>query len=196
MGFDPYVEFRTTASKIPLRTRLGDEINVEIGPGSSFGASHPTTRLCVAAVEEIFKTEDIGIVLDFGCGSGILGISAAVLGAKYVLAIDLDPIAVEESIRNAEINNVRSVVKVLHGSLEGVRGKFDLVLANIVTDELLRDVEGIKCVLEEGGMVVVSGISEAKRELVIARFVEAGFNLRKELSAGGWTAIWFDYGND
>lgn len=192
MGFEPYVEFRTSASKIPLKTRIGDEIIIQIVPGSSFGARHQTTRLCVAAIEEIFKTEDIGNVLDFGCGSGILGISAAVLGAKSVLAIDIDPIAVEESIRNAEINHVSSVVKVLYGSLEDARGKFDLVLANIVTDEVLRTVEGIKRLLDERGIVVVSGISEIKRELAIGGFIEAGFSLKKELIAGGWAAIWFN----
>ncbi|HEX9830206.1 MAG TPA: 50S ribosomal protein L11 methyltransferase [Thermodesulfobacteriota bacterium] len=195
MGFEPYVEFRTSASKIPLKTQIGDEIIIQIVPGSSFGAGHQTTRLCVAAIEEIFKTEDIGNVLDFGCGSGILGISAAVLGAKSVLAIDIDPIAVEESIRNAEINHVSSVVKVLYGSLEDARGKFDLVLANIVTDELLRTVEGIKRLLDERGMVVVSGISEIKRELAIRGFIEAGFSLKKEFTAGGWAAIWFNLRN-
>ncbi|MBI2487189.1 MAG: 50S ribosomal protein L11 methyltransferase, partial [Deltaproteobacteria bacterium] len=132
MGFEPYVEFRTSVSKIPLKTRIGDEIFIEIGPGTSFGANHQTTRLCVRAIEEIFKTENIGNVLDFGCGSGILGISAAALGAQSVLAIDIDPIAVEESIRNAERNGVSSEVKVLYGSLEDVKGKFELVIANIV----------------------------------------------------------------
>ena len=191
MSFEPYVEFRTSASKIPLKTPLGERIFIEIGPGTSFGAAHQTTRLCIRAVEEIFKTKSIGHVLDFGCGSGILGISTAALGAQSVLAIDIDPIAVEESVRDVERNRLSSKIHVLRGSLENIVGKFELVIANIVTDELLRMVEGIKSLLEEGGILLVSGISELKKEKTISGFRGAGFSLNKDFIEGGWVAIWF-----
>jgi len=190
--FEPYIEFRPYVSKVPLRTPSGEETFIEIGPGTSFGAEHNTTRLCVKAVEEVFKTRRIKNVLDFGCGSGILGISAAVLGAKSVLAIDIDPVAVEEAGRNTERNGMNSRVHVLLASIEDVGERFELVIANIVTDELIRMVEGIKSVLEEDGILVVSGISELKKEMAISVFREAGFGLNREFIEGGWVAIWFD----
>jgi ribosomal protein L11 methyltransferase len=190
--FEPYTEFRLSALKVPLKTPQGKTIFIEIGPGSSFGAEHKTTRLCIRGIEEIFKTKKIRTVLDFGCGSGILGASAALLGAENVLAIDIDPIAVEEARRNVERNRVTSKINVLYGSLENVREKFELVIANIVTDELLRMAEEIKSVLEEDGILLVSGISELKKERAISGFKEVGFSPEREFIEGGWVAIWFE----
>ena len=138
MYFEPYTEYRSHVSKIILRTPDGEEINIEIGPGASFGAEHMTTRLCLRGIEEIFKIKKIKTVLDLGCGSGILGISAKVLGAEDVVLIDIDPLAVEEARKNALRNGVDSRIVILNGSLETTRRKFELVIANIVTDELLR----------------------------------------------------------
>ncbi|MGH7890083.1 MAG: 50S ribosomal protein L11 methyltransferase [Thermodesulfobacteriota bacterium] len=192
MSFEPYVEFRTRVIKIPLRNRIGEQTFIEIGSGSSFGGGHETTRLCIRALEEILKTKTVRNVLDFGCGSGILGISAATLGADSVCAIDIDPVAVMEATENVARNKVESKVDVYHGSLEEVVGKFELVVANIVTDELLRMINGIKCLLERGGMLVVSGISELKKDMAISGFREAGFSLEKEFIESGWVAIWFN----
>jgi len=196
MNFEPYIEFRTSALKIPIKTPIGEQIFIEINPGTSFGSTHQTTRLCIEAVEEIFKTKSIRNVLDFGCGSGILGISAAALGAETVLAIDIDPIAVDESIKNVERNALSSKIRVLQGSLERVEGKFELVIANIVTDELVRIVEGIKSLLREGGILLLSGISELKKEKAVSGFTEAGFSLKKEFIESGWVAIWFSLGKN
>jgi ribosomal protein L11 methyltransferase len=188
---DPYIEYRTTLSRIPLLVLAGEEKFIEIAPGTSFGSNHNTTRLCLKAIEEVFKTGKIEKVLDFGCGSGILAISAAVLGAGSVLAIDIDPIAVEEAIKNVERNGLSAKVGVLRASLEAVKERYDLVMANIVTDELLRMAEGIKMVMDENGVLVVSGISELKKEKAISGFKEAGFDLVREFTGDGWVAIWF-----
>ncbi|HEX3034168.1 MAG TPA: 50S ribosomal protein L11 methyltransferase [Thermodesulfobacteriota bacterium] len=190
--FEPYNEFRTHASKIFLKTVEGEEISVEIGPGISFGAGHHTTRLCIKGIEEIFKTRNIRTVLDFGCGSGVLGITAAALGVGRVLAVDIDPVAVEEAIENVKLNGLGSKVHVFHGSLDGVREKFDLVIANIVTNELILMRENIEPIVEENGALLVSGIYEYKRELVVSRFRESGFSLVREFTDGGWIALWFN----
>lgn len=192
MSFEPYVEFRTRAIKIPLKTPIGEQIFIEIGAGSSFGGAHQTTRLCIKALEETFRTRTIRNVLDFGCGSGILGISAAALGADSVFAIDIDPVAVREAIENVARNKVEFKVNVYHGSLEKVVGKFELVIANIVTNELLRITDEIRCLLEEGAILVVSGISELKRENAAAGFANAGFRLNREFVEGGWVAMRFE----
>ncbi len=190
--YEPYNEFRTHASKISLKNSGGEEIPIEIGPGISFGAGHHTTRLCIKGIEEIFKSRRIRRVLDFGCGSGVLGISAAALGAERVLAVDIDPVAVEEAVENVNLNGMGSTIQVLHGSLEDVRERFDLVVANIVTNELLLAREMIKSTVEENGVLLVSGIYKYKKELVVSGFNGIGFSLAGKFMDGGWIALWFN----
>jgi ribosomal protein L11 methyltransferase len=190
--FEPYTEFRSRALNVPIKTPGGEEIFVEITPGSSFGGEHKTTGLCVLGIEEIFKTRKIKTVLDLGCGSGILGISCATLGAESVLAIDIDPLAVDEARKNVKINRLDSKVHVANNSIEDVRGKFELVVANLVRDELIRMAKEIKSVMEENGILLVSGIFEDRKERAISRFKEIGFSLSREFSEGGWVAIWFN----
>ncbi|MDA2918226.1 50S ribosomal protein L11 methyltransferase [Desulfobacterota bacterium AH_259_B03_O07] len=192
-SFKPYVEFRLTETKITLKNKKGYEIFIEISPGSSFGSEHTTTRLCLRAIEEIFKTRSVKTALDFGCGSGVLGICAAALGAESVLAVDIDPMAVKEAGVNFERNKLNSKGHVQYGSLEDVQGKFDLVIANIVTDELLGMVAEIESLLEKNGILLVSGIYETKKEKAITGFSNASFRFTKEYIESGWTALWFDW---
>jgi len=187
--FEPYTEYRSHVSRISLRTPDGEEIYIEIGPGASFGAEHMTTRLCLRGIEEIFKIKKIKTVLDLGCGSGILGISAKALGAEDVVLIDIDPLAVEEARRNALGNGVDSRIVILNGSLENVRRKFELVIANIVTDELLRMREDIKSLIDDEGLLLVSGISELKKDKALSGFTDIGFSFNKEFIEGGWVAM-------
>ena len=193
MSIEPYAEFRAKTSRIPLRTPTGDDIFVEITPGTSFGAEHSTTRLCVMGIEEIFRTRQINKVLDFGCGSGVLSLCAAALGASEVLGIDIDPIAVKESMINSEINKLNERIRVINCSIEDVKGKFDIVIANIVTGELLKYSEKIKSLLNKEGILLVSGISELKKEVAISGLIKSGFGYHKEYIENGWVALWFDY---
>lgn len=189
--FEPYTEFRSRALKVPIKTSEGEEISIEIAAGSSFGGEHQTTKLCIKGIEEVFKTRKIKTVLDLGCGSGLLGISCAMLGAERVLAIDIDPLAVDEARKNVEINRVNSKVRVENNSIEDVRGKFELVVANIIRDELIRMAKEIKSVVEENGILLVSGIFENRKERAISRFKEIGFSPNREFADGGWVAILF-----
>ncbi|HEX9666358.1 MAG TPA: 50S ribosomal protein L11 methyltransferase [Thermodesulfobacteriota bacterium] len=190
--YKPYVEFRLTESRIRLKTPEGENRIIEISPGSSFGAEHPTTRLCIMGLEEIFKNGILKKVLDFGCGSGVLGVCAASLGAESVLAVDIDPIAVKEAEVNFEKNNLSSIGRVQYGSLEDVRGRFELIIANIVTDDLLTMVDGFKSMLEREGILLVSGIYEMKKEALVTAYAKTGFRVNNEYSESGWVAIWFD----
>ncbi|MGH7901590.1 MAG: 50S ribosomal protein L11 methyltransferase [Thermodesulfobacteriota bacterium] len=190
---EPYAEFRLKTSRILLRTPDGNDIFIDISPGSSFGAEHTTTRLCIRGIGEIFREGGINKVLDFGCGSGVLSLCAAALGAKEVLGIDIDPIAVKESMFNSEINKLNSKMRLQQASIEDIDGKFDLIVANIVTYDLLKYLEVIKSVLDKNGILLVSGISELNKEMAISGFCSAGFRLHKEFFEGGWVAIWFDY---
>lgn len=186
------MEFRLTESRIRLKTPEGENRIIEISPGSSFGAEHPTTRLCIMALEEIFKNGIVKKVLDFGCGSGVLGVCAASLGAESVLAVDIDPMAVKEAEVNFEKNNLSSIGCVQYGSLEDVRGRFELIIANIVSDDLLTMVDSFKSMLEREGILLVSGIYEMKKEALVTAYAKTGFNVNNEYSESGWVAIWFD----
>lgn len=193
MTMEPYAEFRVKTSRILLRTPDGNDIFIDISPGSSFGAEHTTTRLCIRGIGEIFREGGMNKVLDFGCGSGVLSLCAAALGAKDVLGIDVDPIAIKESMINSEINKLNGRIRVLNCSIADVSGEFDFIIANIVTGELLRYTEYFISLLNKGGVLLVSGISELNKEMAISEFCSAGFRLHKEFFEGGWVAIWFDY---
>jgi ribosomal protein L11 methyltransferase len=191
-SYKPYVEFRLTESRIRLKTPDGENRIVDISPGSSFGAEHPTTRLCIMALEEIFNKRAVKAVLDFGCGSGVLGICAASLGAGGVLAVDIDPAAVKEAKANFERNKLNSIGKVRYGSTEEVRGRFELIIANIVTDDLLTLVDWFKSVLSEGGILLVSGVYEVKEQALVTAYTKAGFRVINRYRESGWLGIWFE----
>ena len=191
-SYRPYVEFRLTESRIGLKSPNGEDKVVEISPGSSFGAEHPTTRLCIKGLEEIFRQRTVKTVLDFGCGSGVLGICAGSLGAESVLAVDIDPAAVKEAEVNFLKNKLNSVGRVQHGSKEDVRGSFELIIANIVTDDLLALVDWFKSMLAGDGILLVSGIYEMKEETLVGAYAKAGFRVIDEYRESGWVAIWFE----
>jgi ribosomal protein L11 methyltransferase len=191
-SYKPYVEFRLTESRIRLKTPDGENRIVEISPGCSFGAEHPTTRLCITALEEIFNKRAVKTVLDFGCGSGVLGICAASLGGGGVLAVDIDPAAVKEAKANFERNKLNSIGQVRYGSTEEVRGRFELIIANIVTDDLLTLVDWFKSVLSEGGILLVSGVYEVKERALVTAYAKADFTVINRYRESGWLAICFE----
>ncbi|MGQ0793174.1 MAG: 50S ribosomal protein L11 methyltransferase [Deltaproteobacteria bacterium] len=190
--FEPYIEYRRAPVEVAIATPEGGEVSIKIAAGSSFGARHDTTRLCLRGLEAIFLERKIGSVLDFGCGSGILSIASAILGAERILAIDLDPIAVEEARKNSINNGADGKIEVSLGSIEDVSGAFDLVVANIVTDELLRmRVDIASRVKSSGGGLLVSGIAEVKKEAVAEGFQPLGLRREREFLGNGWACIWF-----
>jgi ribosomal protein L11 methyltransferase len=140
-------------------------INIELDPGMAFGTgSHPTTRLCL---EWLCETVRPGTsVLDVGCGSGILAIAAARLGAASVLAIDIDERAVEAARENATKNGVSDIVHVQHSEAP-IGATFDLVVANILTNPLCVLAPAIAARIAPGGRVALSGVLEQQATQVI-----------------------------
>ena len=138
-------------------------INIELDPGMAFGTgSHPTTRLCL---EWLCGVVTPGCsVLDYGCGSGILGIAAAKLGAGDVLGIDIDDKAVEAARDNAARNH--AAMRLQHSAVP-VGDTFDLVVANILTNPLCVLAPAIAARVAPGGRVALSGVLETQAELVI-----------------------------
>lgn len=140
-------------------------INIELDPGMAFGTgSHPTTRLCLEWLCETVRAGST--VLDFGCGSGILAIAAARLGAAVALGVDIDEHAVEAAQENATRNGVSGIVHVRHSSAP-LEANFDLVVANILTNPLCVLASTIASRIAPGGHVALSGILEQQAAQVI-----------------------------
>lgn len=160
------------------------DIILEVDPGMAFGTgTHPTTRLCLEAIEQIFENagpfqapaaDRPTEVLDVGTGSGILSIAAAKLGASRIVALDIDPEAVAVAAQNLRLNLV-TAVEASTTPLEKVTGSFDVVLANILAEDLVRMGAALVERLRPGGMLVLSGILTEKEEFVCSGF--AGFPL-------------------
>jgi len=154
----------------------GGDIVLELDPGMAFGTgTHATTRLCLEAVEKLVCEEGAfgggnAEVLDVGCGSGVLGIAAALFGATRVTAIDIDPVAIAVTAENARINAVDNVLTAAETPLAMIEGEYAIVLANILAEELVKmGGELVKRVMP-GGFLVLSGILTEREQFVIDGF--------------------------
>jgi len=167
------------------------EVIIELDPGMAFGTGHhPTTTMCLAALEE--TVEPASSVLDLGCGSGILSIAAARLGASHVLALDIDTTAVDTAAANIRQNGVASAVKVDEGTLPypSLRpGGYDVVVANISSTVISSLAGSIARAARPGGRVVASGILDQARGPVVQRLEEAGLHMERVDVDGDWVAL-------
>lgn len=176
-----------------------DDLIVHLDPGMAFGTGmHPTTRLCVAALEEIVKPGDS--VLDIGTGSGVLAIVAAMLGAKTILATDIDTLAVQVATENAAVNGLAvgpgSGLEIRLGSVPAeAAGQFQVVVANILAEVLvgLFDSKYNNAPLAEplapGGAMILSGILDERAPMVIDAAARYGLQLIDRKQEGDWVAL-------
>jgi ribosomal protein L11 methyltransferase len=149
----------------------GELIEIVLDPGMAFGTGlHPTTQQCLIALSTI--TVEGKAVLDVGTGSGILAIAAAKRGASLVVAVDNDGISVEAARENTTRNGV--VIPVGEGSAADVPGRFDIVIANIVSPVLQLIARDLVARLAPKGMLIVTGVSAPSEPQTRAAFVEAG----------------------
>ena len=128
-------------------------------------------------------------VLDVGSGSGILAIAAAKLGARSVLAVDVDPIAVEASAANARRNRLVRVIRAREGSSPSGEGPFDIVLANLIASLLISLADGLVEDLRPGGTLLASGIFENREADVVAAFEARGLVIAQRWTEGDWVAL-------
>jgi ribosomal protein L11 methyltransferase len=157
----------------------------------AFGTGlHPTTRLCLAALERLADAGRVtGRVLDVGCGSGILSIAAAALGGTSVLGVDTDPIAIEATLANARRNRQARRVRARLGSVPTGRGPFDLVLANLVASLLVALAAELAAEVRPGGTLVASGIFRDREGDVRRGFEAAGLDVVSSEVEGDWVAL-------
>ncbi len=128
-------------------------------------------------------------VLDVGCGSGVLSISAAALGAKQITAVDIDNIIILEADSNIEKNGFLSITEIILGSVEDVAGVFDLVVANILIGSILAISEELKKRVKSRGAILLSGIKNEEKTQAINQFSELGFCLQEEFEEREWVAL-------
>lgn len=167
-----------------------EDILITLDPGMAFGTGlHPSTRLCVQALEDAVRPGMVA--LDMGTGSGILAIAAALLGAERVIAVDTDPIAVKAATENVLANGLRNRVEVTLGSLEAVSGEFDLmvvnILAHVIQDMLAHDLAQH---LRPGGHFIAAGILDTQADDVLRSFAVHSLRLVEKRQEKDWVLLW------
>lgn len=166
-----------------------DGVVVRLDPGIAFGTgTHPTTRLCLAWLDETLPRG--ASVLDYGCGSGILAITAAKLGAGTVIGVDIDPQALEAARANSHANAVDASYTDSHGLSQNAT-TFDVVLANILSNPLKLLAPALVARVAPRGSLVLSGILERQADVVIATYLRADATLQLGVwrSEDGWVCL-------
>ena len=171
--------------------KQGGEVIVKLDSNMAFGTGeHETTSMCLELLQECLTPESV--CLDIGCGSGILGISAVLLGAKSAYLTDIDPVATESASHNCKLNGVEKLCTVKRTDLVG-EGEIvaDIALANITADVLCRLAPTLPAHVKQGGTLILSGIIKEKLDGVLAAFAAVDFEHKKTLNKGEWYALTF-----
>jgi ribosomal protein L11 methyltransferase len=176
-----------------------EEITISMNPGMAFGTGlHPSTQLCLAALEE--QLQPGSTVLDVGTGTGILSIAAVKLGASHALALDIDPASVQAASENAALNQVSDKVKVERGSViasDDHRGSpapvistggFDLTVANIIAEVIAAMADALCRLTRPGGAIITAGIIQEREHLVTEAFA-ANATLVERKVEGDWVCL-------
>ncbi len=164
------------------------ETVVKIDTFMAFGTGeHETTSMCVELLQKYMRREDT--VIDVGCGSGILGITASLLGAKNVVMTDIDECAVAAAKGNAALNRIDNYSVELKNLLDDETCKGDVILANIMAEILVGFSKDIGRNLNDGGVIILSGILNTKEDFVKDAYEKAGFTEVETLRKGEWVAV-------
>lgn len=167
------------------------DVIISLDPGMAFGTGHhPTTRMCLELLELHVKPGDH--VLDLGCGSGILSIAAAKLGAASSFGLEIDPIAATAAARNVLDNGVQDIVTTEEATLphpDVVAGSCDLAIANISSKVIIDLAEHIIAAVKSGGTLILSGILEEQQAGVVDKMSELGVTFEDNLTDADWIAL-------
>ncbi len=162
------------------------DVVITLDPGQAFGTgTHESTRLVMGEVDALVSGGEH--VLDVGCGSGILGIAAILLGAEDVVAIDVDPIAVSVTDENAEVNGVADRVRASTTPIDEIEGTYALVLANIRSTTLIPMAGALSARVAPGGHLVLSGLLRDEGDEVVAAYRDLRL-VRRDVD-GEWIAL-------
>lgn len=164
------------------------QVQVTLDPGMAFGTgTHETTRLCMQLLEGGITPGMT--MLDVGTGSGILAVTALLLGAESAIGIDIDQLAVKVAQENADLNNVGDKITLFCGDLvEKISGTFDVICANIVADVIIRLSKDVTKFMHKDSVLIVSGIIDERSEEVLAALAQANLQVTTQLEENGWVA--------
>ncbi|ONI39112.1 ribosomal protein L11 methyltransferase [Candidatus Epulonipiscium fishelsonii] len=169
-----------------------NKIIVEMDPGMAFGTgTHETTEMCAELLEKYLSNDKAGsLVIDIGTGSGILGIIATKLGAKKVIGVDIDPMAVKVATQNIMLNNVADKMTAVSGNLiEVLDTRADIVVSNIIADIIVSLASEVDSILNENGIWISSGIINTKKEKVVETILNTGWHIIEIEEKNEWIAI-------
>lgn len=167
------------------------DLVIHMDPGMAFGTgNHETTSMCIENLEKYVSEKST--VFDIGCGSGILGIVASKLGAKNVVGIDIDEMAVKVANENIQKNNVQDIMTAIAGNMtdkieEGA--KADIVVANIIADIIMKMSGDVRKLLKDDGIFISSGIILAKVDEVLENLKDNGFEVVDVIKKGEWSCV-------
>ncbi|MGX6442804.1 50S ribosomal protein L11 methyltransferase [Neobacillus sp. K501] len=167
-----------------------DELIIELDPGMAFGTgTHPTTVMCIQALERTVRPGDR--IIDVGTGSGVLSIAAAMLEAEDIRAYDLDEVAVTQARLNIKLNKVHNKVMISQNNLlDGVEeNSADVIVANILAEVILRFTDDVARVVKTGGSFIASGIIQQKKDQVKQALIDSGFEITETILMEDWVAI-------
>ncbi|HEY5585541.1 MAG TPA: 50S ribosomal protein L11 methyltransferase [Ruminiclostridium sp.] len=172
---------------------LTSDVIVEMDPGMAFGTgTHETTQMCSILLDKYIRDEYE--VLDVGCGTGILSIIAAKLGAKKVSAIDIDEVAIKVANENIEINKENSKINAFRGVLSDLKkdeNKFDIIVANIIANVIIDLSSFIPYYVKKNSLFITSGIIKERKQDVLDACTKNGMSCIETLEMGEWVAMVF-----
>lgn len=171
---------------IDYTPKTKDEVIIRLEPGCAFGTgTHATTQLCMLAIEKYLKAGDA--VADIGMGSGILAICAKKFGAGYVYGCDNDETVIDVAKENAHKNGVECKFEL--NTADKIEEKFDFVLANILHNVLAEIMSDLKNIMKDNGILVLSGILDEKKQVVLDAISRCGLVLLEESHMNQWTSF-------
>lgn len=173
------------------------DLVLRIDPGMAFGTGgHETTRLCLELLEQIMENRvpiTSPSLLDLGTGSGILAMAASLLGCGRILALDIDPDAVTVARENLALNQLSDAIECGTAPLESLTERYDIILANILAEELVRLAPYLADRLQPGGSLILSGILAEKEQLVRQGFSNLNVQYYRTVCDGEWVAMLYKY---
>lgn len=166
-----------------------DDLVMVVDPGLAFGCGcHPTTCLCLELLERYLFPG--AAVCDIGTGTGVLAMAAALLGAKEVVAVDNDPVAVRVARETIAANGLSGRITVEQGHLlDKIKGVYDIVVANILADAVMEAAPRVLRLLQHGGTYITGGIPEERGEEVARLLENTGFRVSQTATRDGWTSV-------
>lgn len=175
----------------PWEKPIGDRIPLIIDPGMAFGTGHHgTTRSCLVLMERYAPAVARERFLDLGTGTGLLAIAARALGFKAVIGVDIDPLAIEASRRNIQLNRTEGI-ELIEGAISAAAGTYDMITANLISGTLVELADEIAARSGPSGIVIMSGILDGQDQEVEAAAEKAGLHCAERLRDGKWVTLAF-----